>query len=102
MPMLRAHLTQASAEQEEAVMRIATKLAPQIHANFGLGPFIAVILCLPDLFSTETSRAHITAEILAGMYEATAGGLQRAGHLTLLRAMHQFGAFLVCARYWHW
>ena len=100
-PVLRAHLQQESAVAALAVERVAYKLSPQIHANVGLGPFMAVMLCLHQYFSLERSGATLTAEILAGMYEATAGALQRSGQLALLRAIHQFGAFLVCARYWH-
>ena len=73
----------------------------RIHANVGLGPFVAVMFGLPPLFSLDRSKAKITAEIMAGMYEAIAGGLQRAGQDILLRAMHQFAAFIICARYWH-
>ena len=100
-PVLGAHLTQTSASQAEAVDRIAVRVSPQIHANVGLGPFIAVMLCLPPLFSFDRSEAQSTAEIMAGMYEAIAGALQRAGQVLLLRAMQQFAAFIVCARYWH-
>ena len=100
-PVLAAHLTQPSAALTEAVERIAKMVSTQIHANVGLGPFVAVLLCLPPLFSFEESVTQVTREIMAGMYEAVAGALQRAGHVVLLRAVHQFAAFIVCARYWH-
>ena len=100
--VLEAHLAQSTAALAEVVRRIAERLSPRIHANVGLGPFVAVMFGLPLLFSWDRSGAQITAEIMAGMYEATAGGLHRAGQDILLRAMHQFAAFIVCARYCHW
>ena len=99
--LLGAQLMQTSAALAETVKRIAERVSPQIHANVGLGPFVAEMFGLPPLFSLDRSKAKITAEIMAGMYEAIAGGLQRAGQDILLRAMHQFAAFIVCARYWH-
>ena len=101
LPVLEAHLAQTTAALADVVRRIAERLSPQIHANVGLGPFVAVMFGLPRLFSLDRSGAQVTAEIMAGMYEATAGGLHRAGQDILLRAMHQFAAFIVCARYWH-
>ena len=56
-PVLRAHLQQESAMQSLAVERVAFKLSPQIHANIGLGPFMAVLLCLQEYFSLEESQA---------------------------------------------
>ena len=35
----------------------------RIHANVGLGPFVAVMFGLPLLFSADRPGAQITAEI---------------------------------------
>ena len=63
LPVLEAHLAQATAALGDVVRRIAERLSPQIHANVGLGPFVAVMFGLPLLFSGDRPGAQITAEI---------------------------------------
>ena len=73
------------------VLQDPCSFAGQLHSNIGLGPFFTEALGLLEFFWAE----QWDAELLAGAFEATLGGLERAGCINVISGLVQYGMSIV-------
>jgi hypothetical protein len=71
-----------------------------LHANIGLGPFLAELLLLSEVFD-HGNIAVMSPEMSAGRFEAMMGIIGDAGEMVLFRGLMKLAYFIFILAHWH-